>query len=252
MEIKAPFSGTVKEYTQENYVCEEHGEEVLDSTYVFKYNQNQQISEISLYDANSELSEISNYTYDNDKNLKEVVVRVADGEQKRKLIYDYKDNKLDQITEIAGDYKSITKYDNLGNPLEKQNITNANVEISNTKYINLYDSNNRLVEKHTIFPSGESDWVEKFTYNDNGLMIKEEKIRHQITSLVEHSYNDKGDLILSDFNPGMSNYETLKKEIIYDRNNDILEIQEYRKGWCYQDRNDEFGLTGITKFSYVR
>jgi hypothetical protein len=254
MEIKpkTPFTGTVKEYTQENYICEEHGEEVLDSTYVFKYNQDHLISEICLYDANNQLSEISNYTYNDDQSLKEVQVRVAEGEMKRKLIYEYKDNKLDQITEIAGDYKAITKYDNLGNPLEKHNITNEDVVISKTQYINLYDQESRLVEKHTIFPSGESDWVEKYAYNESGLPAREEKIRHQMTSVAEHHYNEKGDLILSDFNAGMSNYEMLKREIVYDRNDDILEIQEYRKGWCYQDRNDEFGLTGIIKYSYVR
>ena len=119
-------------------------------------------------------------------------------------------------------------------------------------YVNLYDENGRLVEKHTIFPSGDSDWIDKFQYNDAGLLIEEQKIRRQLVSIVKHSYNDKGDLILSDFNPGEPNHETLKKEIVYNENNDIVEIKEYRKGWCYQDRNDEFGLTGIFRYSYVR
>ena len=50
----------------------------------------------------------------------------------------------------------------------------------------------------------------------------------------------------------VSDHEMLKKEIVYNENDDITEIKEYRKGWCYQDRNDEFALTGIFKYSYVR
>jgi len=252
MDTNPPFSSPVKEYTQENYVCDENGNEVLDKTFVWKYNADNQLSEMYLYDGNYELLEITRYIYDNDHNLKEVFVNVAEGEQKKHLIYEYKDNKLDQITDISGDYKIVTRYDDYGNPIEKHNYTGKDLLISETKFINLYDKNNRLVEKHTVFPSGESDWVEKYTYNEAGLPVEEQKIRHQITSVGKFIYNDKGDLIESEFNAGMSNYEAMKREIVYDRNNDILEIQEYRKGWCYQDRNNEFGLTGVTRFTYIR
>jgi hypothetical protein len=119
-------------------------------------------------------------------------------------------------------------------------------------YVNQYNENGRLVEKHKILPPEDSDWIDKFQYNDAGLLIEEQKIRHQLVSTVKHSYNEKGDLILSDFNPGETNHEMIKREIVYNENNDILEIKEYRMGWCYQDHNDEFGLTGIFTYSYTR
>jgi hypothetical protein len=224
----------------------------LDNKVTWKYNHEFKISEIYQYDPKTKYSELSCYTYDEDQNLKEVTVKIEDGEQKKKLIYEYKDNILDQIIEIAGDYKIVTKYDDHGNPSEKQTFAGADLLISTSMYVNLYDENSRLVEKHTIFPSGDSECIDKFQYNDAGLLIEEQKIRHQFVTTVKHSYNEKGDLILSDFNPGESNHETLKNEIVYNQNNDIIEIKEYRKGWCYQDRNDEFGLTGIFKYSYIR
>jgi hypothetical protein len=252
MDMKPPFSSPVKEYSQESYVIDDDNQPSLDYKVTWKYNENQQISEIYLYDSNTQLSEVSHYTYNNDQNLKEVSVKVADGEQKKVLLYDYKDKVLDQITEIAGDYKTVTKYDDYGNPSEKQTYTNADLQISTTIFVNLYDQNGRIVEKHTILPANESERIDKLQYNEAGLLVEEQKIRRQLVSTAKHSYNDQGDLILSDFNPGQPNHETLKKEYVYNGNKDIVEIKEYRKGWCYQDHNDEFGLTGIARYTYVR
>jgi hypothetical protein len=252
MDMKPPFSSPVKEYSMESYIPDEDGKEVLDNKVTWKYNQNYKISEIYQYDPKTKFSELSSYTYDEDQNLKEVTVKIEDGEQKKHLIYEYKDNLLDQIIEIASGLKIVTKYDDCGNPSEKQTFAGEDLPISTTMYVNLYDENGRLIEKHTVFPSRDSDRIDKFQYDDAGMLIEEQNIRHQLVSTLKHSYNDKGDLILSDFNPGESNYETLKKEIVYNENNDIVEIKEYRKGWCYQDRNDEFGLTGIFKYSYIR
>jgi hypothetical protein len=252
MDMKPPFSGSVKEYSMESYIYDEDGKEIFDNKTTWKYNQNHKISEIYQYDPKTKFSELTSYIYDKDQNIKEVTIKVEDGELKKHLIYEYKDNILDQIIEIAGDYKIVTKYDDYGNPSERQTFAGTDLLISTTIYINLYDENGRLVEKHTVFPSGDSDWIDKFQYNRSGLLIEEQKIRQQLVSTVKHSYNDKGDLILSDFNPDESNHETTKKEIVYNENNDIIEIKEYRKGWCYQDRNDEFGLTGIFRYSYTR
>jgi hypothetical protein len=252
MDMKPPFSIPVKEYSMESYICDDDGTEVLDNKVTWKYNQDRQISEISLYDPKTKFSEFSRYTYDADQNLEEVTVKIEDGEQKKQLLYEYKDDMLDQITEIAGDYKTVTKYDDYSNPSEKQTFTNADLQISTTMFINLYDQNGRMVEKHTIFPSNDVEWIDKFQYDEAGRLIEEQKIRRQLVSIVKHSYNDKGDLILSDFNPGQPNHEMLKREIVYSGNEDIVEIKEYRKGWCYQDHNDEFGLTGIARYTYVR
>jgi hypothetical protein len=252
MDIIPPFSSTVKEYTLENYVYDDDGKAVLDNKFTWKYNLNHQISEVIQYDSNNELSEISHYTYDDGQKLKEVEVKVAEGEQKKVLLYDYKDNVLEQITELAGDYKTVTKYDDYGSPSEKLTFTRADLLIATTVFINLYDQNGRLVEKHTIFPSNDSECIDKFQYDEAGRLIEEQKTRSQFVSIARHTYNDKGDLILSEFNPGQPNYETIKREFLYSLNNDILEVKEYRKGWCYQDRNDEFGLTGIARYSYIR
>ena len=255
MDTKPPFSSPVKEYTQEVYLCDEDGNQVLDSRFVWKYNEHHNVSEVAQYNSNNELWEVTSYTYNDDQTLKEVTVKVAggdfEGELKRALFYEYKDGALDQITEIGGDYKIVTKYDDCGNPTEKHNFSGEDLVISTTMYVNIYDQG-RLVEKHTVFPSGGPNWVDKFKYNDDGLLIEEQNDRSKLVSIVKHSYNEKGDLILSDFNPGEPNYETLKREIFYNENGDIKVIKEYRKGWCYQDRNDEFGLTGVAMYFYVR
>jgi hypothetical protein len=252
MEIKPPFSGNVKEYSMESYICNENGEEILDNKAIWKYDENNKIFEVQNYDANNELLDISYYIYDNDQNLLEIIVKAADESNKQNLVYEYKDNKLSQITDTTIDYKVVTTFDDHGNPLEKQNIGLDESPFSVTKYINLYDQNDRLVEKYTVFPSGGTDRIDKYKYNDHGLLIEEQRIKHQMTSTIIHRYNDKGDLILSEFNPGEINSETLKKEIVYNGNNDIIEIKEYRKGWCYQDFNDTFGLTSIIRYDYIR
>jgi hypothetical protein len=252
MDMKPPFSSPVKEYEMGSYLIDEDGKEVLDNQITWKYNQDRKISGIYQYDPKTKFSELSSYTYDKDQNLKEIIVTIEDGEQKKHLIYEYQDNVLDRIIEIAGDYQIITKYDDFGNPAEKQTFAVADLLISTTLYVNQYDEKGRLIEKHTLLPSGDADWIDKYQYNDAGCLVEEQKIRHQIVSTVKHTYNNKGDLILSDFNPGESNHEMLKREIVYNENDDITEIKEYRKGWCYQDRNDEFALTGIFKYSYIR
>ena len=252
MDIKPPFSGVVKEYSLERYGYDENGNDILDYKYTWKYNKDHKISEVRQYDSKNELLTVSNYAYNNDQNLQEIIIQTVEGSIQQNLVYEYKGNKLSQITDAASDYKIITKFDDCGNMIEKLNLTDDGSPFSTTRYANMYDQNNRLIEKHTIFPSGESDWVDKYEYNDEGLLIEEVRIRHKITSIAKHCYNGKGDLIQSEFNPGESNSETLKKDIVYNENNDITEIREYRKGWCYQDRNDEFGLTGITKYSYIR
>jgi len=252
MDIKPPFSGVVKEYSLESYGCDENGKEMLDYKYIWKYNNDYKISEFQQYDSENKLLSISSYAYDNDQNLLEVTVKTAEGSTQQKLVYEYKDNKLSQITDIATDYKIITKFDEYGNSIEKLNLADDDSPFSTTRYANLYDQSNRLIEKHTVFPSGDSDWIDKYKYNDEGLLIEEQRIRNQVTSIAKHSYNDQGDLILSEYNPGESNNETLKKDIVCNGNKDIVEIREYRKGWCYQGRNDEFGLTGIARYSYVR
>jgi hypothetical protein len=252
MDMKPPFSSPVKEYSMESYFYDEEGKEVFDNKVTWKFNQDHKVFEINQYDPKTKFSELSSYTYDKDQNLKEVAVKIETGEQKKLFVYEYKDNLLDQIIEIAGDYKMVTRYDDHGNPTEKQTFSREDTLISTTMYVNKYDEKSRLIEKRTLFPSGDSDRIDQFQYDQAGLLIEEQKTKHRLVSTVKHSYNSKGDLILSDFNPGESNHETLKKEILYNQDNDIIEIKEYRRGWCYQDRNDEFTLTGKFIYSYIR
>jgi YD repeat-containing protein len=252
MDNKPPFASPVKEYTLESCFYDEDGQEVLDNQVTWKYDQDHKISEIFQYDPKTKFSELSSYTYDKAQKLKEITVKIEDGEQKKHLLYEYQDNSLNQIIEIAGDYQIVTKYDDFGNPTEKQTFAVSDLLISTTMYVNQYDENGKLIEKHTLLPSGDAEWIDKYQYDAAGRLIEEQKIRNRIVSTVKHSYNPQGDLILSDFNPGESNYEMLKREIIYNEHGDITEIKEYRKGWCYQDCNDEFALTGIFKYSYVR
>jgi YD repeat-containing protein len=252
MDIRPPFAGTVREYTLESYVCDENGQEVFESKATWKYNDDNMLSEVLQYDADDNLISTSTYTYNDNQQLLEVRVKKAEGDIQQILAYEYKDNRLDQITDTASDYRIVTKFDEFGNPIEKQNLLEDGSPFSSTRYVNAYDNNNRLVEKHTIFPSGDSGWVDKYEYNADGLLVGEQLKKHQITSFIKHSYNAKGDLILSEYNPGESNNETLKRDIVYNANNDIVEIKEYRKGWCYQDRGDKFGLTVIVRYSYVR
>jgi hypothetical protein len=251
MDTKPPFARPVKEYSVEYYVFED-GKQVLDAKFTYKYNKNNQLFEVYQYDSKIELFEVSYYNYNDYQKLKDITIKVADGEQKKQLVYEYADDKLSQITEIAGDYNTVTKYDDYGSPSEKLAYTKDNVQISSTVFVNLYDDKGRLVEKHTILPSGESDRLDKYQYNESGLLIEEQNERKHFTTVAKHSYNDRGDLVLSDFNPGQPNHEMLKREIVYSKDGDVLEIKEYRQGWCYQDHNDTFGLTNILLYTYVR
>jgi len=252
MDNKPPFSGTVKEYSLKNYLCDEKGKEHLDYKYVWKYNPDHQISEIQHYSSRNVLSDISYHSYDDRRNLLEITVKTAKGTKKQQLVYEYKDHQLSQITDITRNFRIVTQYDDHGNPIEKQNLSSAGTLLSTTKYINQYDQNHRLVEKRTFFSSENSDWIDKFQYNEQGCLVEETRIRHQAVSTVKYDYNEKGDLILGEYNPGEINREILKKDIVYSDNNDILEIKEYRRGWCYSNYNDNFGLTGIARYSYVR
>ena len=133
-----------------------------------------------------------------------------------------------------------------------------------TKYKNIYDKNKIVVEKHTILLSGELESIEKYKYNNEGLLIEKNKIniktswfgkgqelRTSKNSVSKHTYNNKGDLILSEFYSDMFGNETHKKEITYDKYNDIAQIKDYRKGYAYIYK-DNFGLISVTKYSYIR
>jgi hypothetical protein len=252
MDNKPPFSKAVKEYTMEKYVYDEQGNEILECKYVWKYDKNKKISKVQHYDSNNKLSNKSYYIYDSSRNLSEILVKTARGQMKQRLIHEYKDNKLDQITDLTPGFRIVSKFDDQGNPIEVQNFGDGESQPFVTSYQNLYDQNNRLIEKRAVFPSENSEWINRYKYNDAGLLIEEQCLRHQAISITKHSYNEKGDLVLSEVNPGEVNNETLKREIVYAQIDDILEIKEYRKGWCYQNFNDDFGLTGITKYYYIR
>jgi hypothetical protein len=59
-------------------------------------------------------------------------------------------------------------------------------------------------------------------------LTEESRLKNQITTISKYTYNDKGDLVLNEFNPDQSNSETIKNEIMYDEKGDIIEIKEYR------------------------
>jgi len=99
MEMKHPFARPVKRVFCGNYVFED-GKQVLDNKFTWKYNQNHQIFEIYQYDSKIELYEASYYNYNDDQQLKDVTVKVADGEQKKQLLYEYADDKLTQFQKL--------------------------------------------------------------------------------------------------------------------------------------------------------
>ncbi len=252
MDAKLPFSGTVKEYTLESFTIDDNQKEIPDYKYVWKYNSHNNLSEVSHYDSNNQLVEVSRYTYDDHQNLLEITVNDAEGEEKQSIVYLYKEGKLDQVVNTANNSRKITNYDDFGNPVEEQNYQSPDSPPSITNYINQYDQGNRLVEKRAILPLANSDWISTYKYNSRGLLIEETRTRNKAVSIVLHTYNDKGDLILSEHNPGEFHSETVKKEIIYDNHNDIVEIKDYRKGWCYNNLDDRFVLTAVSRYSYIR
>jgi YD repeat-containing protein len=252
MNVKPPFTGAVKAYTMERFIINEKGREALDYKYIWKYNEYRQLFEVEHYSAKNKLSDISRYTYDDQQNLVEIVVKTVKGSVKQHLFYEYKDGKLSQIIDEARFFKIVTKYDDHGNPLEEQNFRDADAPPSVTRYINAYDKNNMLVEKHTIFPLSDSDWVDQYKYDSDGRLIEENRSRNKAVSIVKHSYNDEGDLIRSDYFLDEVNNETIIKNIVYDTDGNILEIKEYRDGWFNQDDNNEPGLISISRYSYVR
>ena len=157
MEMKTPFASPVKAYSIEYHVIGEDGQLVLDNRTTWKYNADHQIVEIDQQNSNKYYSEKTIYSYDENLKLQEMVVKVAEGEVKRRLVYEYEDDLLTQVTEVAGDYKIVTKYDDQGNPAEKSTYTRSDYLVSNTVFVNLYDQNGRLVEMFaplTVLPVG--------------------------------------------------------------------------------------------------
>jgi hypothetical protein len=61
MDMKHPFSGTVKEYTMETYKCDAKGKKTLEFKYVWQYNEYNNISEVKHYNAKNKLADVSSY-----------------------------------------------------------------------------------------------------------------------------------------------------------------------------------------------
>jgi hypothetical protein len=234
----------------ENYTFDEQGKEILESKSIWKY-ENNRLSEVQHYNAKNKLTDTNCYTYDQAGNLTEITVKTAKGSKKQSVIHEYQDNKLVQVTDNTRGYKIVSKFDDHGNPTEVQNYKDADSLPFITFYKNLYE-NDRLVVKQAVFPSGDSDWIDKYRYNAAGQLIEEEQMRHGVVSITKYTYNDKGDLVLNEYNPGEPNHESIKKDIVYTENGDIVEAKEYRMGWCYQYFNDSYGLTGVTRYHYIR
>ena len=121
-----------------------------------------------------------------------------------------------------------------------------------------------MIEKQTIIPSGELDSTTRYKYDSNGLLNEEDKINNKTSwfangrelklskhSVSKHTYNNRGDLVLSEFHSDGFGDESHKKEITYNEFNDITQIKDYRKGYAYIWK-DDFGLLSITKYYYVR
>jgi len=252
MDQKPPFSGKVKEYTLQRYNFDDNSREVLESKYTWKYDRNNILCELQHYNDKNEIVDISSYEYDGSGKLVEIIVKAADGSEKQTITYEYEDGRLSRVTDTTSEFKIVTGYDDYGSPLEKHNFQDNETTPMITKYINLYDQDNRLVEKRTIFPSGGAEWIDMYTYSDEGQLIEEIRTRNGVNSITRYSYNEKGDRVLSEYDPGQENSETVKNEIVYNKEGDIFETREYRKGWCYQNYNDEFGLVGVSRYTYVR
>ena len=116
---KSPFSDTVKEYTEERYILDKKENEILDFKYIWKYGENNKLSEVNRYNSKNKLADVSCYKYDNLGNIIEMTVKTAKGSKKQSLKYEYIDNKLYQITNIAKSFRTISKFDDSGNLIER-------------------------------------------------------------------------------------------------------------------------------------
>jgi hypothetical protein len=264
MDKKPPFVGIVKEYTEERYVFDKKGSELLDYKYIWKYNENNKLSEVHRHKSNNKLADISYYTYDDFQNTLEIIVKTPKGNIKQRLIYEYTNNKLTQITNVAKSFKTIEKFDGYGNLIEEVFYRDISLPPYIKRCKNVYNNNKQLIEKWTILTSGELDSTVRYEYNENGLLTQESVIHNKTTyrvdgkelrisknSISKHTYNDKGDLFLSEYKSDGFGSETHKKEIAYDEFNDITQINDYRKGYAYIWK-DNFGLISVTKYFYKR
>jgi hypothetical protein len=264
MDKKPPFSEIVKEYTEERYVFDKKGNEILDFKYIWKYNENNNISEVHRYNSKNKLTDISHYTYNDVQNILEVIVRTPKGSKKQSMFYKYNCNKLIEISNIAKSFKTISKFDNAGNLIEEAFYRDSNSSPYITRYKNVYNRNKQLIEKWIILASGELDSTIIYEYNDAGLLIQENKTNNKTTykidekelrisknSISKYTYNDRGDTILSEYESEGFGKETHKKEITYNEFNDIVQIKDYSKGYAYIWK-DDFGLMSVTNYFYKR
>jgi hypothetical protein len=212
MPEKSPFSGAVKEYTEERYILDKKEKEILDYKYIWKYGENNKLSEVNRYNSKNKLADASYFQYDNFGNVIEMTVKTAKGSKKQTIKYEYIDNKLFQIANMARSFKTISKFDDSGNLIEELFFRDASTPPYITRYTNIYDINKRLIEKQTILPSGELDSTIRYKFNSKGLIIEENKINNKTSwfangrefklsknSVSRHTYNDSGDLVLSEF-----------------------------------------------------
>ena len=260
MDDKCPFSGTVKEYSEERYVFDKQKNENLDYKYVYKYNENHELSEVHGYNSKNKLTDISQYVYDDSRKLAEIIVKSARGNKKQRIIYEYTDNKLTQVTNIARSFKTIEKFDDYKNVTEEMFYGDESAPPYITRYKNIYDKDKRLKEKWTILPSNEIDHTESYLYDSKGLLVQETRINKASVrndgkelprsweSISKYTYDDKDNLVLSEFYSGGSASETHKKEINYDEYGDIAQIKDYR-AFIWEDN---FRLVSVTRYSYVR
>ena len=258
-----PFSGIVKEYTEERFIGYIAGKVTMDYKIVHKYDGSK-LTEIHTYSSKNKLTNISYYNYDHLQNITEILIKTAKGTIKQRIIYEYINNRLSHVTNISKIFKIVTKYDESGNPLQNDYDKSKDDLPCSTKFNNKYDVNQRLKEKQIMLPNDELDSIIQYKYNNEGLLLeenitncktsflsgaRENKISKNLTS--KHSYNDHCDLILSKFFADGQNNETHKKEISYDGTNSICEIKDFRKGRAFLNK-DTFALISVTKFSYVR
>jgi hypothetical protein len=202
-----PFSGIVKEYTEERFIGYVAGKVTMDYKIVHKYDGSK-LTEIHTYSSKNKLTNISYYNYDHLQNITEILIKTTKGTIKQRIIYEYINNRLSQVTNTSKIFKIVTKYDESGNPLQNDYYKSKDDLPYSTKFNNKYDVNHRLIEKQIMLPKDELDSIIRYKYNNEGLLLEENimncktsfspgalenKISQNLT--LKHSYNDQGELI---------------------------------------------------------
>ncbi|QMU63711.1 MAG: hypothetical protein GKR88_05020 [Flavobacteriaceae bacterium] len=159
-----------KGYRTEENKIDSTGNKELEIFYTYDAKGNRTESRWS-YPANKERNHKYTYSYDEKRNLIEIIKNKLDGNPEFKITYQYdeKGNKTGEKTydfDSKQEYKLVYKYDTEGNNIEKNGYDTKDSLLY--KIINKYDTKNKLSKENRYKSDGSLEYRYNYSYDEKG------------------------------------------------------------------------------------